>query len=90
MNATIHIRKEDVDKWKDLKNKSEFVHNALIAMNDSKILRTPELHKQFDEVTKPIKTPKDVVNILQERRNEISAALNNQPVPKSFSARKKK
>jgi hypothetical protein len=29
MNATIHIRRSDEEKWRAIENKSEFIHNAL-------------------------------------------------------------
>lgn len=52
--VTVFVRNEDLKKWKAVEKKSEFIHKALFAMNDSKILRTPKLHKQFDIATKPI------------------------------------
>jgi hypothetical protein len=39
---SVFIRKDDVDKWKALENKSEFLHNSLNHIADQiKVIKTP-------------------------------------------------
>lgn len=81
MNATIHIRREDEDKWKALSNKSEFIHTALNA--------TEFVHEKGAMSTagfKSIKTPKMEV---PEHHLYVDVA-DTRPIPKSFTASKKK
>lgn len=58
---SVFFRKDDVEKWKAIEHKSEFIHNALHWKQDSAILRTPGQAEKFLEDTsaKVIKTKED-------------------------------
>lgn len=77
----VYIREEDEAKWKALPNKSEFIHNALnrtgIMVGD-KVVQEIKINKP-----KPIKTKQDAEKV-------IEAKGWSGPIPKTFSARKKK
>lgn len=51
--ANIFIRKDDLDKWKTLENKSQFIHNALNTI-ESKVIKTPQdAQKAVTKLKKP-------------------------------------
>lgn len=69
----IYIRVDDLEKWKALTNKSEFIHNALNKKGNALdaykeaggdpefvISSKKDLESQFDTKPKIIKTAKDV------------------------------
>lgn len=98
MNATVHIRNEDVEKWKALENKSEFVHNALSgnaldayikAGGDPEfvISSKKDLESQFGTKPKKLDLNRMADEVLRHDAKKIQTM---EPVPKSFSARKKK
>lgn len=60
--VTIWIRKEDLDNWLAIKNRPEFIHNALNGVGDVYKATPREQVKQypFNVALKPIKTPKMV------------------------------
>lgn len=70
----LYIRNEDVEKWKALPNKSEFVHNALnsVTAKDVADISLSGRVKLYDEI-KPIKTLTPIVTekIKQQLEDEF-------------------
>ena len=67
--VTFYLRKEDLDKWKELKHKAEFIHNAL---NNVATLPTQRLVKETKIETIKAKIPgmitaADLTPKIQER-----------------------
>lgn len=84
--VSVSIRNEDYDKWRALESPAEFIHNALnppVDLKDAMSRIEPILDVHIHP--KPIKTPKDVIQTLK-----VSDFGGGAPIPKSFSARKKK
>lgn len=78
--VSFYLRNEDLDKWKSIDKKTEFIHAALIvSATPARIIETVEGQRTL---SRPIKLPKDITN-----------KLRNPPplyITKAFSARKKK
>lgn len=99
--VSIYIRKDDYSKYLSIYNPSEFIHNAL---NQEWEFDTKEPMVLKDVLVKPIKTRTEIVREIGEKIikpqaeiDEINAKqligkanAERQPIPKSFSARKKK
>jgi len=59
--VTVYIRNEDLDKWKSIVKKSEFIHESLNLFNSSVPESWyPEVRKEIKSVEKIINTPKDI------------------------------
>lgn len=91
------IKNEDWDKYYKLastKQWGEFIHNAL---NGNVLAESHGDHQTVEEhdknLHKYIKTPKTIADLKVTPMSELSiprSRQNMEPIPKSFSARKKK
>lgn len=96
---TTYIRVGDLDKWKTLENKSEFIHNAL--NSGLPHINIEASDKLPGTIVEPIKTPEEAKMVIENIKENTDGTLSvkdptkpfanfRQPIPKSFSARKKK
>lgn len=60
--VTVFVRKADIEKWRALENKAEWLHEKLSGIPDAYLLtpklaqENPRLVKRFDEITATLKT----------------------------------
>lgn len=93
---TVYFREEDLDKWEAISNKAEFLHNALNQPPDwekpdslAADIAVPEMER----INKPTKTPNSPIADTKKLVENGTIRFTRQtmePIPKSFSARKKK
>lgn len=78
---TVYIRDEDLDKWNSVEQKSEFIHQAL----NNTVFLDPGQMKKTGWKLGPVLAPDESSSKPTKMSFEHGA-----PIPKSFSARKKK
>lgn len=73
--VTVYIRSGDLDKWKTLEKKSEFIHNALNSLRDM-TKYPPNVNQDLKPIKISIESP-TISEKLKEKRTLYQQAADN-------------